>query len=343
MRISAVMSHMNKVLQYMRECESSDTAYYPSTLDKFAEIASMCTEITDICSRIAHTDRKQTVNTAKTVVDMQDAIKQLSEQFDQKMAEMQSQIDQLSDKIGSADNTPSIIIGDSLSKTDGDAEKTDIAKVVVPSSDPDTQVDIAISRVTKKENSENAKKAAKAYDTALRKVVNANHTYFEMAELSQLLYDWHSKRFMNNYRYNCKFKYSYKRVRKLISLITIAYGYHIEQNDIEQFKSTFREFLDKIGTDPQTTDCFAVPYEINKLEKEYDSAYDNLTSVALYSQLFDLGLSDLHFRGGIPFDYRLECDDVGTYFTMIPDDSVNDADTHPERFLSKIPTTEELE
>lgn len=333
MRTSATMTHLRKALEQVKEYAASDTAYFDRTLDKFKEMSDMCAEIQSVLSTITHTDRKKAVGAAE-------AIEQLTKQFNEKMADMQSQIDKLSEKIDNS-TTQSIVVSAPTSDSD-DEEKTSIASVVVPSADPDTSTQIDISHVTRKENSENAKKAAKAYDKALRKIATANHTYFEAAELSQLLYDWHKKRFMDNYKYNCKFKYSYKRVKKLIYLITIAYGYHVEQKDIDQFKDMFRGFLDKIGSDPQTTDSYAVPFEINQLEKEYDSAYDNLTAVALYSQIFDLGLCDIYFRGGIPQEYRSECDGVGNYFTVLSDELVCDVDNCPENYLSSIPTLEPL-
>lgn len=333
MRTSAVLSHLRKALDSIKEYATADTAYFDSTLDKFKEMSDLCAEMQSVLSTITHTDRKKAVDAAE-------AIEQLTKQFNEKMADMQSQIDKLSEKIDSSANTQGIVVAAPTTESE-DSDKTSIASVVVPSADPEISTQIDISHV-RKENSANAKKAAKAYDKALRKIATANHTYYEAAELSQLLYDWHKKRFTDNYKYNCKFKYSYKRIKKLIYLITIAYGYHIEQKDIEQFKDMFRAFLDKIGTDPQTTDSYAVPFEINQLEKEYDSAYDNLTAVALYSQIFDLGLCDIYFRGGIPQEYRSECDGVGNYFTVFSDEQVCDVDNCPENYLSNTPTIEPL-
>ena len=332
MRTSATMTHLRKALEQVKEYAASDTAYFDRTLDKFKEMSDMCAEIQSVLSTITHTDRKKAVGAAE-------AIEQLTKQFNEKMADMQSQIDKLSEKIDNS-TTQSIVVSAPTSDSD-DEEKTSIASVVVPSADPDTSTQIDISHVTKKENSENAKKAAKAYDKALRKIAIANHTYFEAAELSQLLYDWHKKRFMDNYKYNCKFKYSYKRVKKLIYLITIAYGYHVEQKDIEQFKDMFRGFIDKIGSDPQTTDSYAVPFEINQLEKEYDSAYDNATAIALYCQLGDLGLDDL-IHLGISSAYKPEYDGVENYFTVLSDEIICDAENNPENYLSYIPTLDPL-
>lgn len=332
MRISAVKTHLSKALAQIREYAEADTAYNAGTLDKFNELSEMCAEMQRVLSSITHTDRKKSVDAAE-------AIEQLTKQFNEKMADMQSQIDRLSEKIDNS-TTQSIVVSAPTSESD-DEEKTSIASVVVPSADSDTHTQIDISHVTKKENSENAKKAAKAYDKALRKIATATHTYYEAAELSQLLYDWHKKRFTDNYKYNCKFKYSYKRIKKLIYLITIAYGYHIEQKDIEQFKDMFRGFLDKIGSDPQTTDSYAVPFEINQLEKEYDHTYDNATAVALHSLLWDLGLGDPRDRG-ISFEYRPEYGDLEDYFTTIPDDIICDAENNPENYLSYIPTLNPL-
>jgi len=338
MRTTAVLSHLRKVLEQVKEYAAADTAYFDRTLDKFKEMSDVCTEIQGVLSTITHTDRKKAVDAAE-------AIEQLTKQFNERMAamqsqmvDMQSQMDNLSEKIDNS-TTQSIVLSAPTSESE-DGEKTSIASVVVPSADPDTSTQIDISHV-RKENSENAKKAAKAYDKALRKIATANHTYYEAAELSQLLYDWHKKRFTDNYKYNCKFKYSYKRVKKLIYLITIAYGYHVEQKDIEQFKDMFRGFLDKIGSDPQTTDSYAVPFEINQLEKEYDHAYDNATAVALHSLLWDLGLCDPRDRG-ISFEYRPEYGDLEDYFTAIPDDVICDAENNPENYLSSIPTLEPL-
>lgn len=333
MRTSAVISHLRKALDQVKEYATADTAYFGCTLDKFKEMSDMCAEIQSILSTITHTDRKKAIDTAE-------AIEQLTKQFQEKMADMQSQIDQLSDKIDRTTNTPSIFVGATTSDSD-EEEKTNIASVVVPSEDPDTSTQIDVSRVTKKENAENAKKASKAYDKALRKIATANQPYLESAELSQLLYDWHKKRFIDNYKYNCKFKYSYKRIKKLIYLITIAYGYHVEQKDIEQFKSVFRGFLDNIGSDPHVTDNFAVPFEINQLEKEYDHAYDNATAIALHSLLWDLGLGGIRDRG-IPFEYRPEYGDLEDYFTMISDDVVCDAENNPENYLTYIPTLDTI-
>lgn len=343
MRTSSVISQLRKALKHAKEWASADTAYYESTLNNFKEMTDICSEIIDTLSGITRTDRPRSASTAETVSEMQEAISQLTEQFNTKMAAMQSQIDALSEKIDTPKIiTPSIVVGSSTSDSDSDSNdvdqvKTNIAEVVVPSADPDTSTNITISSITKKENSELAKKAAKAYDEALRKLATSPRPYYELTDLCQLLYDWHKKRFMDNYKYNCKFKYSYKRIRRLICLITIAYGYHVEQNDVEQFISMFRAFLDKIGTDPQTTDCFAVPYEINQMEKNYDSSYDNATAAALYYQLLDLGLDDISKRG-LPIEYRPECNGIEKCFTTIPYSTLYDANDNPENYLSPIPT-----
>ena len=348
MRTSSVISQLRKALKHAKEWASADTAYYESTLNNFKEMTSICSEIIDTLSGITRTDRPRSASTAEAVSEMQTAINKLTEQFNEKMADMQSQINALSDKVDNAKTiTPSIVVSNSapdpLESDDVEQVKTNIAEVVVSSSDPDTSTNITISSVTKKENSEYAKRAAKAYDSTLRNIATAKHQYVEVSELSQLLYDWHKKRFMDNYKYNCKFKYSYKRVRKLIYLITIAYGYHVEQKDIEQFKSMFRGFLDKIGSDPQTTDCFAVPYEINQLEKEYDHSYDTNTAVALYSVICDMGLYEMGARGGMPIDYRPSYGDVMGCFSAATDpyESVNqkafdEAENNPESYLTNI-------
>lgn len=328
MRTSATMTHLRKALEQIKEYAAADTAYFDRTLDRFKEMSDLCAEMQSILSTITHTDRKKAVDAA-------DAIEQLTKQFNEKMAAMQSQIDELSDKIDSSDNTPSIVSSASTLESD-DEEKTSIASVVVPSADPDTSPQIDISHV-RKENSANAKKTAKVYDEVLRKLAASPQPYYELTDLCRLLYDWHKKRFMDNYKYNCKFKYSYKRIRRLICLITIAYGYHVEQQDVEQFISMFRAFLDKIGTDPQTTDCFAVPYEINQIEKNYDSSYDNVTAAALYYQLLELGLDDISKRG-LPIEYRPECIGIEKCFTTIPYSTLYDANDNPENYLSPIPT-----
>ena len=342
MRTSSVISQLRKALKHAKEWASADTAYYESTLNNFKEMTDICSEIIDTLSGITRTDRPRSASTAEAVVEMQTAISQLTEQFNIKMAAMQSQIDALSEKIDAPNTiTPSIVVNNSTSDSEGldDMEqvKTNIAEVVVPSSDPDTSTNITISSVTKKENSELAKNAAKVYDDVLHKLATSPQPYYELTDLCQLLYDWHKKRFMDNYKYSCKFKYSYKRIRRLICLITIAYGYHVEQKDVEQFISMFRTFLDKIGTDPQTTDCFAVPYEINQLEKNYDSSYDNVTAAALYYQLLDLGLETI-LKRGIPVDYRPELNGIEKCFTTIPYSTLYDANDNPGNYLSPMST-----
>lgn len=334
MRIAAVKTHLSKALEKIEAYATADTAYNASTLDKFEELSEMCIRMHELLASITHTDRQKTTDTAEKVDSMQSAIEQLTKQ----MASMQAQMDQISEKVNSTVNTPSIVVSTSTSESDSDTEeKTSIASVVVPSMDADTSTQIDISRVTKRENSENAKKAAKAYDDVLRKIAASPQPYYELTDLCRLLYDWHKKRFMDNYKYNCKFKYSYKRIRKLICLITIAYGYHVEHKDVEQFISTFRGFLDKIGTDPQTTDCFAVPYEINQMEKDYDSSYDNATAAALYYQLWDLGLGDI-LKCGLPIEYRPECNGIEKCFTSIDYSILYDANDNPEHYLTSMPT-----
>ena len=103
----------------------------------------------------------------------------------------------------------------------------------------------------------------------------------------------------------------------------------------------FRGFLDKIGSDPQTTDNFAVPFEINQLEKEYDHAYDNATAIALYDLIWDLGLGDIRYKG-LSSGYNPDYGDLEDYFTIISDTIICDAENNPENYLTFIPTLESI-
>ena len=67
MRTTAVLSHLRKALDSIKEYATADTAYFDSTLDKFKEMSDLCAEMQSVLSTITHTDRKKAVDAATTI------------------------------------------------------------------------------------------------------------------------------------------------------------------------------------------------------------------------------------------------------------------------------------
>ena len=112
-------------------------------------------------------------------------------------------------------------------------------------------------------------------------------------QLSKLIWDWYSVRVIKNRQYNCQFRYSVRRIKNIIYSIIIAYGYHLEQGDVNNFVLSFYDWLKLVGSDTTVTDKYASPYEVYDIEINHTCIYANVTAMVLSDLLWDFGYSEI--------------------------------------------------
>ena len=344
MRMSTAISQLENLITKAEEWANADTAYYETSLNQFARIGSLAQRLSDIVHNIDHVKRCPNPDTCK----VEERLDGMESKMDAMNAQMSAQMNAIlallqgGAVVKSNEGAPGAITittapaanPDPAEESESEAdvisdnpeaeqqkapEKELLTDVKVPQA-VDEETDLVIS-LSKSPNQEairkNAKTASREYYRTLRKLAEYPHKYKELQELSKLLFDWYDRRFYRNYQYRSSFKYSYTYVRKLIYLITIAYGHHLHEHTTDNFVKDFYVFLDKLGVDQKVTDQYAVPFEIFQLVKEYDPAYNNAEAIVLYEELFESGLNKLSAEGGCNEDlirkYRIHRDWVNDF------------------------------
>ena len=305
MRISTAISQMKKIREKVKEWANADTAYYDTSLKQFGELRDICAEVTDILGNIGHVQRYSGSNAADSTVNARlDAMENKLDMLCNLLMNQSPEADKteaVNITVNTSDAEADDATDDTSAETNEEADEKELmADVKVPNA-VDEETDLVIS-FSKSANTEQVKKyakiATKEYYRVLGNLAKFPHKYKELKELSQLLFDWYSKRFYNNYRYHCQFKYSHTYIRKLLYLIVVAYGHHMANNTLEEFVSGFYDFLDLIGKDDKITNQCAVPFEIYSLYKNYDHSYDNAEAIVMYDQLYDDVLCYLGYTYG---------------------------------------------
>lgn len=341
MRMSTAISQLENLITKAEEWANSNTAYYETSLNQFARIGSLAQRLSDIVNNIDHVRRCPDADTCK----VEERLDGMESKMDAMNAQMSAQMNAIlailqgGAVVKSNEGTPGAITITTAPAANPDPAKESESEADVISDNPeaeqqkapekelltdvkvpqavDEETDLVIS-LSKSPNQEairkNAKTASREYYRTLRKLAEYPHKYKELQELSKLLFDWYDRRFYRNYQYRSSFKYSYTYVRKLIYLITIAYGHHLHEHTTDNFVKDFYVFLDKLGVDQKVTDQYAVPFEIFQLVKEYDQSYDNAEAITMYEELYDCGLNKLSAEGGCSEElirkYRLSYDRV---------------------------------
>lgn len=347
MRVSSAISQLKKILKNAQEWANADTAYYETTIAQYRELQSLCDDVSKVLSGISHVRRcdvSESCEVNNNIADMQKQLEALAAEMRSGFQALNSRVDDIQSghviTNGITVSTPSADIIDE----DDDAAERKMAKVAIPDGvEEGTNLNITFSKQKDPKKAQvDARSASKEYNRVLKKLAGGKHKYPAIADLSELLYKWHTKRFYDNWKYNSQFHYSYKRVSKLIYLITIAYGYHMSNNTLDTFKDQFNEFLDRIGTDDRTTNQHAVPKEIYNLEKEYDESYDNVHAIILFEKLCEAGLSELETTKNVIDPYKLDI--CGVEYYMVDDrcafrgamnDEYSNYHKHPEYILGE--------
>lgn len=329
MRMSTAISQLENLITKAEEWAKADTAYYETSLNQLAKIGSLAQRLSEIVHNIDHVRRCPDTDTCK-----------VEERLDGMESMMKTMLAILQGGaiVKSNEGAPGAItittapaanpdpaeeseseddvISDNPEAEQKTSEKELLTDVKVPQAiDEETDLVVSLSKSPNQEAiRKNAKIASREYYHVLRKLAEYPHKYKELKELSKLLFDWYDKRFYRNYQYRSSFKYSYTYVKKLIYLITIAYGHHLHEQTTDKFIKDFYVFLDKLGVDQKVTDQYAVPFEIFQLVKEYDQSYDNAEAITMYEELFECGLNKLSAEGGCSEElirkYRLSYDRV---------------------------------
>lgn len=308
MRINSALTSVKKVFWFVKNLTSQDTKFYQTTKDQLCEIRELCDQVSDMISDI--------VDESETSAPSEEFAPRCSEDYSfllQKLSDMEKQIQAMaaSKEIPVSEVRPAI-------------RKNKTASCVTPikctKSDKPTVRKQKISSGTEITKSY-CGDATYRFGLVLRKMASVSYRSPHINRLTHLLYDWYEARITKNKAYNCGFKYSIRRIRRLVGAIIIGYGYHMECGDTEHFVKSFYDWLRLLGDDTTVTNQYATPYEIYDIEINKNPAFANNTAEVLYDLLYELGLSELavskpFMLRGVGFTHDLVS---STIRTMNPD------------------------
>lgn len=286
MRFSTAIKQLHNISDFLKEYanQGRTRGYYASTADALVEINTVVNEISDtISDLVGEQDIFGSDFVDSTVCENQDVPaeekpKVSDDTANQRLCALESAVSQIQLMLMSMQNNT-------------DRNNPSAPEPAVSQADKSEVVDTAQTVEPKsKEKSSRCLGVMKSYESALREMADKHSDYQNVNVLSRLLLDWYVARFVQNKQYNCKFRYPVKRIKKLIYSITIAYGYHMEQGDIDKFVAEFYSWIKQLGYDQKITDQYATPYEVYDIEQKNNGRYANLTALILYDLLWDHGL-----------------------------------------------------
>ena len=311
MRIQSAMANLRKVSAFVSDSMKSKTTYYETTKRQFADLQQLCLDISEQISSIL--DSQTTVVSEDTSAhnDRLDRIESAIIQLCERM-----------DRLEKSGIQPENSDSRTTETTDGEIS---VAEVVTP-----TESEDAVSSVTVKVKSDSSitkafcRDVTQKYGSVLRKMATRSYPSVHIMNITTLLWDWYNARFINNRRYNCKFRYSILRYKKLIPSIVIAYAYHMECGDTDAFLKEFYDWISLLGSDSNITDHYATPFEVYDVEINKNSRYATETAEILYDMLYYLGLKDLSasaFNGN--YQACINQGTVGDYMSVMDYDIYN--------------------
>lgn len=281
MRIQSAIANLRKVANFVSDSMKSNTAFYETTKRQFSDMQQLCNDISDMISELLGFQPTKATPPETNL-------------YDERLDRIESAILQLCERVNRIETAGTHPADPAECNSEVIDDEVAVADVITPTESGDS-----VSTVTVKAKSDNGytktfcRDVMQKYGDVLRKMAKRKYPSEHINILTKLLWDWYNARFINNRRYNCKFRYSILRFKKLIPSIVIAYAYHMECGDTDTFVGDFYNWISLLGTDSNVTDHYATPFEIYDIEINKNSRYATETAEILYNMLYYLGLCEL--------------------------------------------------
>lgn len=122
------------------------------------------------------------------------------------------------------------------------------------------------------------------YAEVIEKAHNHSFLIEEANQCMSVIYKWFTNRFTPKVK-NPEFRYNIAQIPEWITNIIILYGKYLKQDDVCSFIHMFDEWSNTITRD--TSNIWAVPYEVHKLSKTVDPESYTLESVIIGDIMMD--------------------------------------------------------
>ena len=290
MRMSTVLSQLEKITAYIKDYTQTGSGFYRNTLDGFQKTLDYCDEISTCLRKVV-----DNVSVGEEAVD--DPFNTLlpmpigasdSDDLDYKLDLILAEVQSLGKRVDALE---------AFSMTYTKTESTNLTGIRMKSSHESgssRSSGVSEKKPTHEQNSRSSRKVVSEYATVLRKMSATDHGSAHINQLTKLIWSWFRARFLDNRIYGSTFKYSPYRILRLLYAIVVVYGYRIQEDDTDSFVSIFYDWISKLGKDADITNKYASPYEVYAVEQGLFTDYFNIQSIILYSILWDAGLKDLY-------------------------------------------------
>jgi hypothetical protein len=124
--------------------------------------------------------------------------------------------------------------------------------------------------------------ALRQYKEVFNQAANTDFGYIEVNECAQMLNYWMSRRFSG---FNPNFKFQIKQLPIWATFVIIAYGKYHAVGETTKFITEFKQWCDDLDED--TSNCWALPYNIFNMTKVIDSSNFTVDALVIYDLLIN--------------------------------------------------------
>lgn len=142
-----------------------------------------------------------------------------------------------------------------------------------------------MSAADKKASAESKKvsgETLRLYRSVFKQASEYDFGYHEVNDCSTLLDYWMTRRFSGN---NANFKYQIKQLPVWATYIIIAYGKYHAMGQTVKFTTEFKTWCDHLDDD--TSNCWALPYNVFNMTKVLDASNFTLDALVIYDLLIN--------------------------------------------------------
>lgn len=306
MRFSTMINQLKRICDSLDAMQSVGKVYYSQSMEQLDEIANLANRVAGYAqkvqtnsivgetnikrSKVESSDVTESGLSEQTINQLQPVIEALQVMLNQKPSETTVTTATKYDiSHRPISQIPTVITDSNISVTQGTYEDTKYS--VNDNLSPDDMNEIR--KMPTKAKAAMCRQITSVYHTKLLQISKRVSEYECLNQLSKLIWDWYSVRIIKNRQYNCQFRYSVRRIKNIIYSIIIAYGYHLEQGDVNNFVLSFYDWLKLVGSDSTVTDKYASPYEVYDIEINHTCIYANVTAMVLSDLLWDFGFSEI--------------------------------------------------
>ena len=305
MRFSTMINQLKRICDNLGAMQNAGRVYYSQSMEQLDEIANLSNRISIYAQRVQgnsivnSTDKCNTESFACTdsavcgldMAQLQPVIDALQSLINSDTSDASTKITATTYDISHRPTLqiPNAITDSNTATTQGNYDDT---KYSVNDNLSPNDMD-EIRKMPTKAKSAMCRQITSVYHAKLLQISKRVSEYDCINQLSKLIWDWYSVRIIKNRQYNCQFKYSVRRIKNIIYSIIIAYGYHLELGDVNNFVLDFYDWLKLVGSDSTVTDKYASPYEVYDIEINHTCIYANVTAMILSDLLWDFGFSEI--------------------------------------------------